>query len=242
MISSARTGNAGRGAGCSWARASACTQLRRGVQIMPRYVRISLCCLVAIVALGAGVSSASATRLALSSNTIRVVWTDFEKTATGIGTMRCPVTLEGTLHSRTIVKVVESLIGYVTRATIDKSRCSGGFSRFLTETLPWHIRYASFEGALPSISAFNTTVIGVSLLDLVNFFGTDISCLYRSSTVEPVNLRWRRDAGGLLTTVLVSGRIRSLSGGLCPEEVLSGKSATPTVLGSSTGITMTLVA
>jgi hypothetical protein len=88
----------------------------------------------------------------------------------------CSLTMEGSFHYRTMPKVRETLIGYITRAM---SQCSG--DGFLTETLPWHIRYESFEGTLPDITGLRIRLIGVSIRvqEIVS------QCLIRSSVFEP---------------------------------------------------------
>src|SRR5215207_9545753 len=91
--------------------------------------------LVAAVCLGITVQGASANQLSISSSTYRLTWSTLEL-ASAVGTIRCPVTIEGSFHSRTVWKVSGSLVGYVTRTAL--GACTGGTARVLTETLPWH--------------------------------------------------------------------------------------------------------
>jgi hypothetical protein len=105
-------------------------------------------------------------------------------------TYRCRLTLEGSFHSRSIAKVTESLIGYVNRATLGE--CPINDTRVLRETLPWHIRYRSFAGTLPSIVEFTTAIIGFAMSIREPFAAR---CLGRSTATEPVFFRWTREGG-----------------------------------------------
>jgi len=104
---------------------------------------------IALMALS--VSTAPARNMSVSNQSFRVTFNDLEFTA---GEIRndCRVTLEGSLHSRTMPKVEGTLIGYITR--VQTGQCTVG-TTILTETLPWHISYLSFSGTLPEI----TTII-----------------------------------------------------------------------------------
>jgi hypothetical protein len=82
----------------------------------------------------------------------------------GSGAILCPVTLEGQFHSIPISKVSGLLIGYITSARVGAaSSCQGGSFVALTETLPWHVRYDSFTGTLPSIMTIKLQFIGMSI-------------------------------------------------------------------------------
>jgi hypothetical protein len=125
-------------------------------------------------------------------------------------TYRCRLTLEGSFHTRTIAKVAETLIGYVNRAALPE--CSGFMStRLLTETLPWHVRYRSFSGALPNIVSLSTSIIGFAMSIREPTFR--VVCLGRSTAEEPFILRWDREAGGRLREASASG---SITMGACP--------------------------
>lgn len=101
-----------------------------------------LTALIATAVLGALVANAAANRIALSTPSFRATWTNLEwQAAGGLFTIRCPVTIEGSFHSNTISKVLEALIGYVTRAAVGApAACTGGTVTMLTSVLPWHIR------------------------------------------------------------------------------------------------------
>jgi len=91
------------------------------------------------------------------------------------------MTLAGTFHSNTISKTMNSLIGYITSASL--GTCSGGRATILRETLPWHIVYSGFTGTLPNIRSVNMDIIGLSMA--VETEG--VACLLRTTTTN----RWR---------------------------------------------------
>src|SRR5215207_2963869 len=101
------------------ARAFTCTILRAQLMRMNRMKLFKLLLAVAgaTVLLGALVSTASATRLASSSQTLRAGFARVNFTGP-FGTTECALTLEGSLHSRTITKTIGSLIGLITRAVL----------------------------------------------------------------------------------------------------------------------------
>jgi len=195
----------------------------------------------AVLVLGVSVGTASARRLELSSQTFRAVWNPlvFSNAAEGIE-LRCPVTLEGSFHSRTLAKVAESLVGYVTRAQIGEASCSGSRARVLTEFLPWHVRYESFAGTLPTITSVTTRIIGFAFL--LEVFG--VSCLYVSEASHAFRGQVSL-SGGVATAVraLESPAIPKHSGSfLCPTELaFRGTTSSFTVQNSTTAITVRLV-
>lgn len=188
-----------------------------------------------------GVATASAGRFNISNQGIRATWAAFRFNE---GLATCPVTLEGTLHSRTIAKIARTLVGFITRAKIQT--CSVGAARWLEELqgannrLPWHIQYASFTGTLPTIETVRFQVIDLSFLVTKMLE----SCLYRSTAAAPALLDFFREAGGALTIARFSNTevIPRVAGGLMCENTakLTGSGA-PTVLGSATKITLSLI-
>jgi hypothetical protein len=142
----------------------------------------------ATVLLGALVSAASAGRLEFNSQAIMARWGSVNFNAP-FGTTRCQVTLEGSLHSRTMFKQIGSLIGFITRAI--RGPCVIGTSAtILTETLPWHVRYSGFSGFLPEITSIIVHVIGASFR--VREPG-GITCLFRSAATQPAVMNFHRD-------------------------------------------------
>lgn len=166
----------------------------------------------AAILLGAVVvSSASARSFSVSSQTFRALFFQLERNderleiTGGFGTYRCALTLEGSLHARTIAKVASTLIGHVNRA--DMAACSTGLfeNRVLRETLPWHIQYRSFTGVLPNISTFAVSIVGFAMQIREGAF--NITCLGTSTAEQPLILTRQ---GGAVTA---SGTMRTT----CPE-------------------------
>jgi hypothetical protein len=200
--------------------------------------KLLLALLGAAIVLAAAVGTASATRLASSGLSQRAVWRSSNFTSS------CPVTLEGTLHSRTMTKISGLLVGYITRAIVGEANCTGGSARALTETLPWHDQYVSFAGTLPNITSFATNIVRASFQVAASVLGSTVTCLYVTSQAEPaIGTYSRNTTTGALSSVSVSGRIRRNSGSaLCENGVLSGTSTSLTELSNTTAITVTLVA
>jgi len=154
---------------------------------------------VLLVALVAG---ASARNLSVSNQSISGMWSSFEFNLPG-ATTRCHITLEGSLHSRTMPKLAGSLIGYITRATVGP--CLSFTATLLRETLPWHVRYSGFEGALPQITSIRAHIINFSYR-LREFGG--INCLARSSETRPVVVTFHRNTVSReITEAGISGRV-----------------------------------
>jgi hypothetical protein len=126
--------------------------------------KLLLAALMAAVFMSLAVSAASARRFELSNQRYLAIWPLLTFEAPGTATIRCPVTLEGSFHSRTLSKVSGQLIGYVTSAKVRgavNSDCNNdGTARVNTETLPWHMRYLSFIGGLPNISGITIQLVG----------------------------------------------------------------------------------
>jgi hypothetical protein len=185
---------------------------------------------MALVALAALTSTATAGRLSSSSQTLRAGFSRLNF-AGGFGTMECPLTIEGSLHTRTIAKVAGSLIGFITRAVL--GTCTRGSATILTASLPWHVRYASFSGTLPNITQLSTNLTGAQFQIREPAFG--ITCLASGGTTTGV---YNREAGGALTTAVIGGSSPTSCG---LSLTLSGTSNSLTVLGAATRITVTLI-
>jgi hypothetical protein len=119
--------------------------------------------------------------------------------------MTCPVTLAGAFHSSTLVKSAGTLFGYITLARIEDPRCVGGGATFLTATLPWHVRYASFTGTLPRITAITLAFIGVSLRFAVARI--EPICLVGTTAAEPARNIISLNASGQATSTAWEGSI-----------------------------------
>lgn len=114
--------------------------------------------LVVVTAMG---SVAYAGRLEWSANNFRIVWTGFNwhLGAFELG-ITCPLTVEGTWHTRTFAKTAELLIGHVTRAAAGGvAECMGAGSMTAEVMPPWNVRYNGFTGRLPAISAILVRIV-----------------------------------------------------------------------------------
>ena len=187
----------------------------------------------ATIALGGLAGAASANTLSASSQSLTATWSGMVFEAPSVGVrVTCPVTLEGSLHSRTIAKVSGSLIGYINRATVGEASCSGGSAS--ASGTPWHVQYSSFSGTLPNITSVNTNVVNAEFTIIATVLGFRVTCRYRTSTTTPATGRFNLSSGRL-TNVAVGGEIASSSGGSCPRGRLSGTSS------SVTPLTVTLI-
>lgn len=193
-----------------------------------RRMRALAATLATMIALAAMVGTSAASRLSNSSQTLRTTFARVNF-AGGFGTVECAVTVEGSLHTRTVAKTAGALIGYITRAIL--GACARGSSTILQATLPWHVRYESFAGTLPAITRINTTVTGIGFQIREPTFG--ITCLSLATATDS----YTREAGGAITIVTLGGTSPTNCG---IEGTLSG-TGNVTVLGAATRITVTLI-
>jgi len=156
----------------------------------------------ATVLLGALISTASARNFSVSNQSISGMWSSVEFNLPS-GAVRCHVTLEGSLHSRTFAKVLGSLMGYITKAILGPC-VSPGTATILTETLPWHVSYSGFRGTLPNIDSIIVHVTGASFR--VNN-GRE-NCLARSEAGRPAIGQFHRNTvSHEITEASISGRL-----------------------------------
>ena len=169
-------------------------------------MKLVLASVTAGVLLSALVGVASAQRLEISNRSVRV---KFPRLAfaepEGTSIAFCEVTMEGSFHSRTITKAAESLVGYISRAVIGAERC-GFFSgaeriEFQAASLPWHVRYESFAGALPNITRVNFRFPSIAF----RVSGAIGTCLYRATTAQPARAWLERMASGQIPTLTFDG-------------------------------------
>jgi len=147
---------------------------------MKTCVKLILAAATATVVLGAAASTASARRIEVSEQRFHQVWTSI--TFVGeFASVKCPMTIEGSFHSKTTSKVIGQLIGYITRVTLIGGACTSGHATALTEILPWHITYEGFGGILPRITEIHILLIGAAF----RFELLGGSCLVQTSTTEP---------------------------------------------------------
>jgi hypothetical protein len=188
--------------------------------------RLFLALVGASLLLGMLVLTAAAGRLSSSSQTFRAIL-GIEITG-GFGRVHCgSITLEGSLHTRSIAKVAETLMGSITGAV---SNCA----TILTASLPWNVRYQSFSGTLPNITSINTTVLFPALR--ISLFGT--VCLGQFEASRPLFVTFSREVGGALTTAELNGSVFADCGAAL---TLSGRSSSFTVLGAVSRITVALI-
>jgi hypothetical protein len=202
--------------------------------------KLGLVGLAAALLLATAVSAASARNLSTSSQTFRATWSNLEFTNSfGFGAVRCALTLEGTFHARTIGKLINSLIGAITRA--ETAACSGGEAIPRRETLPWHRQYGAFAGTLPNITS--VTVI-LSRIRFRAIFPGLCDAEYGSAT-DAIRGTLSREAGGAMTTLTPSEDRTTLirtNSGFCPERGgFRNTSTSLTALNSAARITITLI-
>ena len=192
---------------------------------MPRSTRTFLMLVGTAATLGLLVGNAAANHLSTSSRSMRSTWTSVEFIEPLGGAIRCSLTLEGSLHSATITKTPELLVGFITRASISNP-CSGGEAAVLPEGLPGHLRYAGFTGTLPNI----TSVI----LDMVSWSfrvtGSFGRCLFSVGVTHSIVQKYKLNANHAVSGVELSGSITSSENcgpfGERVTDTLQGNSAT----------------
>lgn len=199
---------------------------------------------VVVLAIWAFSTVASANRLSLSDRGVRIVWnplTAGAQTREMFGA-ECPVTMEGSFHSSAMSKVVGSLIGYVTRASVATTSCTRGSFRFLLESLPWHIRYSYYRGTLPNISRLGIGFVGAAIsITSPPFFENSLA---RSTAERPMGWEAEREAGGSIRSLIAeSGTILPLSGSImCTSATFFYKGVgSVTRLGATTAVSLTLI-
>jgi hypothetical protein len=165
---------------------------------MHNRAKLIMTALTAAVVLGALVGTATAQRFEITNTSIRATFPALRFLGTepfgGTLEITCPVTMEGTFHSRTIAKEFERLLGYITRAIVNQNSCAeGGLTgvTILQERLPWHIRYESFTGTLPRITRINLRLVLAAFRTRALIFG--IECLFQSTAASPARGFVERD-------------------------------------------------
>lgn len=165
------------------------------MQLINRVRRLlAAAALSATAALALAGGSASAIQMSVGEPAFRAVWAPARFTFSGI-TITCNVTLEGSLHGATFAKVERSLVGTISRATVNS--CNAGTMSVLAETLPWHVQYGSFTGTLPNISTLSLRLIGMSAS--WTFLG--VTCLGRTEANTPAQLIAERNGSGTITSL-----------------------------------------
>jgi hypothetical protein len=197
----------------------------RSSLLMRRRTRIIIGCLTVALALAAAVNTATARRIEISEQRFLMLFTEVTFEAGGISIV-CPVTVEGSFHSRTIAKVSGQLIGYVTEAIFQHPCRQNNFWALngteviqgvrSPNTLPWHILYLNFGGVLPRISEIEVAIIGSK----VRAEAAGVLCLYATTSTQWVEGQIRVEEGRV-TRLRVNEEkgaplFESQSGVLCP--------------------------
>jgi hypothetical protein len=167
---------------------------------MHSYCRLLTATIIAWLVMITAVTSASARRIEVSNQGFFVRWTPLLIEFTG-SIISCPVTIEGSFHSRTLSKVSGQLIGYITRAFVqgEEPPCTNSTATVLTARLPWHIQYVSFTGTLPRITRLRISLVGVEIR-----FQLGIACLVRTTQSNPAvgDISVAADGTARLLTIL----------------------------------------
>src|SRR5215212_74507 len=204
--------------------------------------RAAVCGCAGLV-LAVGVATATANRLQASSQLVIATWSQVSfEIGPGIGTIRCALTLEGSLHGRTFAKVREALLGYLTAASI-QTPCTNGELHLLAETLPWHLRYESFTGTLPRLTSIRFRLVEFNLW----FTNFGFRCLYRSTLA----FTWFRGEPSPIPefpefetppSVSLEGSMPEIQRGLCLGTIrVEGRGGRFTNLGSTTLASFSLI-
>lgn len=186
----------------------------------------------AALLLALAVGSASANRLSYSEQNFRIVWTRLIFSESGGGfPINCPVTLEGSFHSRTFAKTRDLLGGFITNAVVNNAACSEGHATILRASLPWHVTFQSFTGTLPNITSVRYNLIGAAFQIEP---GLGLVCLASSSVTSPAAGSASREAGGNITSLQPDSSLAiPVTGALCPESGIFSGSGEVFVQGSS---------
>lgn len=202
--------------------------------------KLLLVAMGAAAVLGSLVSvTASARSFSVDNQSIRAGFSNVRFTSPGGEAVDCHITLEGSLHSRTVGKVLGSLIGSITRAALGS--CETGMFTILTETLPWNVRYSGFEGRLPEITSVIFHIVNAGLRFALPAGPT---CLFRTEANEPLIGRLHFDSGASHhVRVGFSGRARTGIECLGVRIELASEATSPYVvlLGTATAISITLI-
>ncbi len=212
---------------------------------MHRHCKLALAGIAAALFLSFTVTSASANRLSLSNQNFRITFAElkfFDVPVEPGRETKCPVTLEGSFHSRTLLKIVGELIGFVTRARVNEAGCrpEGDFATFLEASLPWHVTYQGFTGRLPAITRIRVLFANVAYESRFPF----LRCLFEENGLESISGEFIREAGGAITNFEFdhSTTIAFFRGEIvCPEHAGLEGTGPVVLLGLTTRITLTLI-
>lgn len=206
--------------------------------------RSSLTAALAVACLAAAASFASAARLSVSATRFSAAFPAWRVAARlrelPLIEATCAVTLNGTFHAATFAKVSGALLAPVVPGSILAS-CSGAAATLLTETLPWHLRYGSFSGTLPNMSAIAFELVGLRYLWREPALG--LRCLYGGTTSAPVHVIATLERGAIAGLRIDEAQPVPFGGGseFCPATATFSGAGTMTVQSSATRITVSLI-
>jgi hypothetical protein len=151
---------------------------------MRNIIRLVFAGLAATIVLSFAVGGATARRIEMTERAFLVRWSPLIFEAVG-NRISCPVTLEGSFHSRTLSKVSGQLVGYITRAFVqgEEPPCQGGQATVLSATLPWHVLYVRFTGTLPRITTIRLSLRGAAFR--IHDNNTGFECLTTTTQNNP---------------------------------------------------------
>jgi hypothetical protein len=207
---------------------------------MRNRTKVALAGLAATLTMALAVSSASAGRLSYSSRIFRIVWTSLTFSESGGNfPITCPVTLEGSFHSATMRKVLNTRVAHITRAIVNDPACSEGHATILRESLPWEVTYQSFTGTLPSINGVRHVLLGAAFQIEP---GLGIVCLAQSSSGFPAAGDAAREARGNITSLTPDSSLAiPVTGTACPTAGIFSGSGEVYVLGTTTRVRLSLI-
>lgn len=181
---------------------------RIAMRTRSKLLRVTLAALATAAMLTIAVGTADATRLEFPNweRGFRIVWNPLTLSA-GSTIIRCPVTLEGTFTTRSIVKIPGQRVAAVTAAA--SNGCPGVNFTLLTTSLPWSMTYNSFTGTLPRIETVKLNLIGMAF----QLETSGISCLATTRTERPFRGIATVNSGEIRTFTAEEGSSIETSGG-----------------------------
>jgi hypothetical protein len=206
--------------------------------------RSSLTLALAAICLAIAIGPASASRLSFSSTTFRLIWPEMRVTmplSTTEFTMQaiCGVTLAGSFHARTLAKTAGQLVATLAPTTIIPTPCRVGRGIYLLEN--WHLRYESFNGTLPNISALTFSLVGLNATWEEPLWG--FRCLYGATPESPAHVIATVVRGAI--TAIRWDETQGIPGGgesgICGTPARFSGSGTMAERSSSAAITVSLI-
>jgi hypothetical protein len=202
--------------------------------------KLILAGLAAALMMAFAANSASARNFSISHGELFTAsWRALRFQASGATAGECDVTLEGSFHYRTALKVRESLLGYITHAIVNNC-VGGGSATVLTTNLPWHIRYQGFEGTLPNITGIRLRLLLAEFNFKDRIFGA--TCTTRTTLTNPVEGVARLSVGTerRLVTGLTADPVARIACGVL-NGAFEGTAAVRELPGGNTNILVRLI-